>query len=100
MLRVETLTIKEQKEPLLRETARVDIEERETTKIAIFLRILTKIKEKKAKIPSFTLDFCSLVLVYVFLGFVLVFSAFFLFVAMDSLSILGFYVVLNISMSN
>ena len=44
--------------------------------------------------------FVVLVLVSAFLGFVLVFSAFFWFVAMDYLSILGFHVVLNISMSS
>ena len=35
-------------------TARVDIEERETAKLPMSLRILTKLEGKKAKISSFT----------------------------------------------
>ena len=102
VLKAETLTSKEKKKKshFLGEMAKADIEERETKKIPISLRILTKIK---GKMPKFQASFrisIVLVLVYAFLGFVLVFFAFFWFVAIDSLVILGFHVVLNISMSS
>ena len=83
-----------------RETARADIEERETEKILISLRILTKIKGKRPRFQaSFSIS-AVLVLFSTFLGFVLVFSTFFWFGAMNYLIILGFHVVLNISISS
>ena len=80
--------------------ARVDIEEREIAKIPISLRILTMIKGKRPRFQASLRISAVFVLVAAFLGFVLEFSAFFWFVALDSLSILSFYVVLNISMSS
>ena len=79
---------------------RADIGERETEKILIFLRILTKIKGKRPRFQASLRIYAVLVLFPTFLGFVLVFSVFFWFVAIDSLVILGFHVVLSISMSS
>ena len=97
MLRAETLTLKKGKRAFLKgETARAELQERELAKIPIFLKILTKIQGKRPRFQASLRIFAVLVLVFAFLGFVLVFSAFFWFVAMDIHSILGFHVILNI----
>ena len=101
VLRAKTLTLKDQKEPLLsRGQLGLVLRREKQQKYPFPWGFLSKIEGKRPRFQVSLRIFVVLVLVFAFLGFVLVFFVFFWFVAMDSLSILGSYVVLNISMSS